>query len=121
MTPEDNVRFKDHRLATINPRTGKHISAKTVKDSDLASLKTIFGWGVSNLRMATNPATGITIKLGKPVKLRSKGFTDEEARAILTVATNLSGKGNNLGPSRPSDGFLGYAPTPGPVSASWRN
>jgi hypothetical protein len=48
VTPEDIVRFKDHRLASINPRTGKPISAKTVKDSDLAGLKTLFGWAVSN-------------------------------------------------------------------------
>ena len=32
VTPDDVVRFKDHRLAKINPRTGKCISAKTVKD-----------------------------------------------------------------------------------------
>jgi len=89
VTPEDILRFKDHRLATINPRTGKPISAKTVKDSDLAGLKTIFGWAVSNLRMPTNPAAGISIKLGKSAKLRSKGFTDAEASAILTAAANL--------------------------------
>jgi integrase len=93
VTPEDILRFKDHRLATINPRSGRHIAAKTVKDSDLASLKTIFGWAVSNRRMPTNPATGITIKLGKQAKLRSKGFTDDEANAILTVATNLQRTG----------------------------
>jgi integrase len=93
VTPEDILRFKDDRLATINPRTGKHIAAKTVKDSDLASLKTIFGWSVSNLRMPTNPATGITIKLGKSAKLRSKGFTDAEAKAILAAASNLKRAG----------------------------
>ena len=32
VTPDDVVRFKDHRVATINPRTGKRISAKTVKE-----------------------------------------------------------------------------------------
>jgi integrase len=93
VTPEEILRFKDHRLATINPRNGKHISAKTVKDSDLAGLKTIFGWAVTNRRIATNPATGITIKLGKSPKLRSKGFTDEEAKAILTASTNLQRTG----------------------------
>ena len=36
VTPEDIVRFKDHRLSSVNPRTGKPISAKTVKDFDLA-------------------------------------------------------------------------------------
>ena len=36
VTPDDVIRFKDFRLASISPRTGKSISAKTVKDSDLA-------------------------------------------------------------------------------------
>lgn len=86
LTPEDIIGFKDHRLSSTTPRTGKPISAKTVKDSDLAGLKTIFGWAVSNRRMASNPAAGVTIKLGKPKKLRSKGFTDEEAAALLRAA-----------------------------------
>jgi site-specific recombinase XerC len=78
VTPEDVVRFKDHRLASINPRTGKPISAKTVKDSDLSGLKTLFGWAVSNRKLTSNPVTGITIKLGQ--RLRGKGLTEEEAR-----------------------------------------
>ena len=38
------------------------ISAKTVKDSDLSGLKTLFGWAVSNRKLTSNPVTGITIK-----------------------------------------------------------
>jgi integrase len=89
VTPEDVVRFKDHRLASTNPRTGKPISAKTVKDSDLAGLKTLFGWAVSNRKLTSNPATGITIKLGKPQRLRGKGSTDEEAKALLRASLNV--------------------------------
>jgi integrase len=86
VTPEDVLRFKDHRLATINPRNGKPISARTVNDSDLSGLKTVFEWAVRNRKMAANPAKGVTIKVGKRQKLRSKGLTDAEAIAILTVA-----------------------------------
>lgn len=86
VTPEHVVAFKDHRLASINPRTGKRISAKTVKDSDLSALKTLFGWAVSNRRLRSNPAQGITIKLGKRRTTRPKGFTDEEAQALLRAA-----------------------------------
>jgi integrase len=93
VTPEDIVRFKDHRLASINPRTGRPISGKTVKDSDLAGLKTLFGWAVSNRKLPSNPATGVTIKLGKPQKLRGKGLTEEEARAILSAAMKVDGAG----------------------------
>ena len=86
VTADDVVRFKDHRLKEVNPRTGKPVSPKTVKDSDLAGLKAVFGWAVGNRRLASNPAAGITIKLGKKVRTRSKGFTDAEARVILAHA-----------------------------------
>jgi integrase len=79
---EDVVRFKDHRLA-------QGISAKTVKDSDLAALKTVFGWAVSNRKLANNPAAGLTIKLGKPKKLRGKGLTEEEATALIRAALSV--------------------------------
>jgi integrase len=95
VTPEDVVRFKDHRLASINPRTGKPISAKTVKDSDLSGLKTLFGWAVSNRKLTSNPVTGITIKLGKPQKLRGKGLTEEEVKAILSAASKVSRGGES--------------------------
>jgi len=85
----DVIGFKDHRLASTNPRTGKPISAKTVKDSDLSALKTIFSWAKVNGKLDSNPAEGVTIKLGMPRKLRSKGFTDTEARAILKAAMQL--------------------------------
>jgi integrase len=97
VTPEDIVRFKDHRLASINPRTGKPISGKTVKDSDLAGLKTLFGWAVSNRKLPSNPVTGITIKLGKPQKLRGKGLTEDEAKAILQAAMKVTRGGESAG------------------------
>lgn len=88
LTKQDVVNFKDHRLKSTNPRTKKPISPKTVKDSDLSGLKTIFGWAVANGKLKTNPAEGVTIKLGKQPKLRGKGFTDEEAKAILVKASS---------------------------------
>ncbi len=88
VTPHDVVRYKDHRLQTINPRKGKAVSPKTVKDSDLAALKAVLGWAVANHRLPTNAASGITIKIGKRQQLRSKGFSEEEARALLHAADN---------------------------------
>nr|WP_271576061.1 tyrosine-type recombinase/integrase [Bradyrhizobium sp. CCBAU 11361] len=79
VTPEDIVRFKDYRVQS-------GVSPKTVKDSDLAGMKTVFGWAVINRRLPSNPAEGITIKVGKSRKLRSKGFYDSEALAILKHA-----------------------------------
>ena len=89
VTGDHVVAFKDHRLSTPSKRTGKVPSAKTVKDSDLAALKTVFGWAVTNRKLAANPAAGITIKLGKAPRLRSKGFTDAEAVTILAAARDF--------------------------------
>ena len=89
VTAADVIRFKDHRLASINPRTGKPISPKTVKDSDLAGLKAVFRWAVTNQRIAANPAQGVTIKLGRPQKLRSKAYSDAEAIAILEASLKI--------------------------------
>ncbi|MCA1435613.1 tyrosine-type recombinase/integrase [Bradyrhizobium sp. BRP20] len=79
VTPDDIVRFKDYRVQS-------GVSPKTVKDSDLAGMKTVFGWAVVNRRLPSNPAEGVTIKVGKSRKLRSKGFYDSEAIAILKHA-----------------------------------
>jgi integrase len=83
------IGFKDHRLAAINPRTGRPASAKTVKDSDLSGLKTIFGWAKANAKISENPALGVTLKLGKQRRLRSKGFSDKEAMSILRATRKL--------------------------------
>ena len=76
VTPTEIVAFKDHRLA-------KGISAKTVRDSDLSALRSLFGWAKSNQRRADNPTEGIKVTRAKPTRLRSKGFTPEEVKAVL--------------------------------------
>lgn len=86
VTAKDVIAFKDHRLSTRSPKTGKMVSAKTVKDSNLSGLKVVFGWGVANGLVAHNPAAGVTLKVGKPARHRSKGFSDEEAKTILSGA-----------------------------------
>jgi hypothetical protein len=63
-------------LASNSSRTGKPISAKTVKDGDLAEFKTVFGCAVSNRKIATNLAEGATVKLGKPKKPRVRLYDD---------------------------------------------
>ncbi|MXN66705.1 tyrosine-type recombinase/integrase [Stappia sp. GBMRC 2046] len=88
VTKADVIAFKDFRLAQVNPRSGKPVSPKTVKDSDLAGLRAVFNWAVVNDRMASNPAEGVTIKLGKQTRTRSKGFTQGEAKALLAHALN---------------------------------
>lgn len=70
----DVVRFKAHLVSTINPRTKKPLSAKTIKDSYLAGLKSVLAWAVDNRKLASNPAAGITMKAarGSPSPRRSR-------------------------------------------------
>lgn len=96
VTPENVVAFKDARLKEINPRNGKPVSAKTVNDGDLTALKTVFGWGVRNRKLVTNPATGITVAFAEKVRVRQKGFTNTEALTILRHARGYKPKGAEL-------------------------
>lgn len=89
LTPENVLAYKDHRLAHVDPRTGQTLSAKTIKDSDLAALKSVLGWAKNNLRIPTNPAEGLTMKVGKRKLTRPPGFTDAEAGQILNAALTI--------------------------------
>jgi hypothetical protein len=71
VTAADVIAFKDHLLAT--PAKGRALSAKTVKDSYLSGLKSVFNCAVTNRRLASNPASGITIKLAKSRKSATHG------------------------------------------------
>jgi integrase len=84
VTPPNVVAFKDWRLEQdINP--------KTIKDVDLVALKAIFGWAYQNHHLPSNPAAGIPLKLGRRSGTRDKGFTDDEAAAILKHAMEHRG------------------------------
>lgn len=90
VTPEDVIAFKDHRLSTPSERTGKPVSARTIKDNDLAALRSVFGWAVANRKLPSNPAEGITVKVRKAAKLRSNGFRPEEVKALLSACLRLA-------------------------------
>ena len=82
ITPDDVRRFKDHRIAE-----GR--SVKTVKDSDIAALKSVLGWAVNNGLLKDNPAAGLKVIAPKKARLREPGFTHEEARALLRHARDF--------------------------------
>lgn len=74
------IAFKNHRLA-------EGVSPKTVGDSDIAGLRSVFSWAVNNRKMAKNPTDGVKVTRPKTTRTRSKGFTDEEAKALLRQAS----------------------------------
>lgn len=88
VTVEDVRHFKDYRLATRKPN-GQLLSPTTVKNNDLAALKSVFGWGVANGRLTHNPAADVTVARVSKVRLREREFTAEEARQLLRAASAL--------------------------------
>jgi hypothetical protein len=88
VTADDLRRFRDFRLAS-KKRNGEPLSAATVKNSDLAALKSVFGRAVADGRLSDNPAVAVNVAKVVKVKLREREFTTEEARAILHAALHL--------------------------------
>ena len=66
------------------------IAPKTVKAGDLAALKSVFKWANENGLITTNPAKDVTQKLGRKRQERSKGFSDQEAGAVLKAALDYA-------------------------------
>jgi integrase len=58
-------------------------SAKTIKDGDLAALKSVFAWAKDNKKLGSNPAAGVTIKV---IKAKKHGYSKDGATAILRAA-----------------------------------
>ncbi|XYK82869.1 MAG: tyrosine-type recombinase/integrase [Labrenzia sp.] len=86
VSEEDLARFKDYCFTLSNPRTGKPLTAKTIKDSYFAGLKSLFGWAVENKKLPVNPASSVKIRSAKRIRTRDKDFTPTEAAKILSAA-----------------------------------
>jgi hypothetical protein len=87
VSAEDVIRFKDWRIAN-------GVSPWTVKAKDIAALRMVLGWAVSNRRLATNATEGVKVTASKRAMKKLRGFTDEEAGKLLTQASHYVPKGN---------------------------
>ena len=66
-------------------RHEKGLSAKTVGDKYLAAAKAVFNAGTGKKKLTDNPTVGVKVSVPNRQKLRPAGFTDAEAKAILTA------------------------------------
>lgn len=85
IVPTDIVGWKEHLLSTPG-KSGKLRSQKTVGEKYLAAIKTVLAWGSANHKLATNPATGVTVRIPRKLVTRERGLNDEEANIILAGA-----------------------------------
>jgi len=76
----DVVRWREHLIDS------GQVSPNTFKKTNRAALSTIFAIGVDSSLVPSNPVDGVKAPSQKVVRLRTKGFTKEEAEAILKAA-----------------------------------
>ena len=80
VTPENIADWCDHL------RHEKGLAARTVSQKYLTVVKVVFGVAVEKRKLKENPAKENRVRFTKPQRVRQKGFTDEEAKAILKAA-----------------------------------
>jgi integrase len=81
LTENDLLRWRDHLLETGG------IQPKTVKETYIAAVRAVLGWGKTERKLKANDAADVNVTLpnSDKQKVRSKGFTDEEASTILSA------------------------------------
>lgn len=88
------VGYKDRLVAS-------GLSAKTIKEANLAALKNLCNYAVANRRINTSPMDGITVKVKARVLMRkTKGYSDDEAKIVLAATSQTF---SNLLPSDQHD------------------
>lgn len=89
VTKKDLLAWRDHLMTSL--------TAKTVNDIYLSTVRSLFGWAHENERLTENVAA--TVKQPKPRKVRSreKGYTDDEALAVLNASLTYQPKPNQFG------------------------
>ncbi|PRA89061.1 integrase [Ochrobactrum sp. MYb29] len=84
MTDDDIMKWRNKKVETL--------STKTVSDVYMASVRAVLKWAVSEKKLSHNPATDVKVKKKKPVRIREKGFRDDEALAILKFCRSYQPK-----------------------------
>jgi len=87
VTAQDVQAWKERLLSEVLPNGSKR-HPRTVKDTYLSALRTVFRWAKENQHIPLNPASEVRVRPPKRVRVRDAGFSDEEAQIILS-ATDL--------------------------------
>ena len=80
VSPKAVSDFADHL------RHERGLSAKTINGRYLAALGAVYRLGIRKHLVSENPSEHVKVSADKPRQVRSKGFTESEARAVLTAA-----------------------------------
>lgn len=80
VSDQDVVAWKDSRIAA-----GRAL--KTVADSDLACLKTLFRYAKANRLLTTNPVEGVRVTVKRKAGARMLGYSDTDVARLLDLAS----------------------------------
>lgn len=83
-TPARMIAWKDYLLRP-EADDGKGLSAKTVRDGYLATVRALFAWAAMNGRIEGNPVQGLKVRVVAKPKVRERAFTDAEAAKVLAA------------------------------------
>ena len=83
LTTDEVIKWKDAMVAD-------GLAAKTIRDGYLVAVRAVLKWAVQNRRIASNPADGVTIAVKKKAGQGIRGYTDQEAIRLLSVAAQES-------------------------------
>jgi integrase len=86
----DARRLTKQNLLEWRDATLKTLSAKTVSDVYLASVRTVLKWAVENDRLEANVAEKVRQEVPKKVLEREQGYTDTEAITVLRASRNYT-------------------------------
>ena len=83
LTPEDMIAWK-------NALVEAGLKGKTVRDGKLAPVRAILQWGVDNRLLKENAAERVSVSVKSKVVEKIRGYSDEEARKVLSAALKES-------------------------------
>jgi integrase len=96
LTKKDVTNWRDSLVGKLSP--------KTIAHTHLAGLKAILNWAVEQDLLTENVAKHVKLPVPRKVRSRERGFTDDEALAILQLAYDYQATdtGNPVTTERPT-------------------
>lgn len=98
VTKKDLLAWRDHLM--------KDLSAKTVNDIYLSTVRSLFAWAEENDRLPENVAHSVRQSKPRKVYGRERGYTDDEAKKLLKASRSYQPTPDEFGNIRESDKMI---------------
>lgn len=92
VTTQDVINWKS-ALLQVDDADGHARSTRTVRDTYLAGIRTVFRWAAENGKIAFDPTASVRVRVSKKPQLREKALRDDEAALILKASMGAQSKG----------------------------